>query len=83
MCRPGRSGRSAKRRSSITCRSLPSCVAQFAQENGRNYDIIHSHYWLSGLAGQQLQKKWGAHVPMIQMFHTLGHMKNQVARAAP
>ncbi|MGC8781234.1 MAG: glycosyltransferase, partial [Anaerolineae bacterium] len=56
-------------------------VARFAAENGRRYDVIHSHYWLSGLAGQQLQALWGDHVPMIQMFHTLGHMKNKVARA--
>ena len=56
-------------------------VAQFARENGRRYDVIHSHYWLSGLAGQRLQAAWGDHVPMIQMFHTLGHMKNRVARA--
>lgn len=59
-----------------------ACVAQFARENRRRYDVIYSHYWLSGLAGQQLQKTWGAQVPMVQMFHTLGHMKNQVARAA-
>jgi D-inositol-3-phosphate glycosyltransferase len=57
-------------------------VMEFAQENGRRYDVIHSHYWLSGMAGEQLQAGWGSGVPMIQMFHTLGHMKNQVARAA-
>jgi len=57
-------------------------VAEFARANNRRYDVIHSHYWLSGLAGLQLQQAWGNHVPMIQMFHTLGHMKNQVARAA-
>jgi D-inositol-3-phosphate glycosyltransferase len=42
------------------------------------YDIIHSHYWLSGLAGLELRKLW--QVPMIQMFHTLAVMKNRVAR---
>jgi D-inositol-3-phosphate glycosyltransferase len=57
-------------------------VTRFACENDRRYDVIHSHYWLSGVAGQQLQKAWGPTVPMVQMFHTLGHMKNQVARAA-
>ena len=57
-------------------------VAEFARENGRRYDVIYSHYWLSGLAGQQLQRIWGARAPMLQMFHTLGHMKNQVARAS-
>ena len=57
-------------------------VTRFACENDRRYDVIHSHYWLSGVAGQQLQRAWGPTVPMVQMFHTLGHMKNQVARAA-
>ena len=56
-------------------------VVEFARANDRRYDIIHSHYWLSGLAGQRLQAAWGNQTPMIQMFHTLGHMKNRVARA--
>jgi D-inositol-3-phosphate glycosyltransferase len=50
-------------------------------ENFRNsvnihYDLIHSHYWLSGLAGKQLQIWW--HIPHILMFHTLGAVKNQI-----
>lgn len=53
-------------------------VAAFATEEGLRYDIIHSHYWLSGLAAEQLRERWGG-VPVIQMFHTLGHMKNRVA----
>lgn len=43
------------------------------------YDIIHSHYWLSGLAAQKLRCIWGG-TPMVQMFHTLGEMKNRVAQ---
>jgi D-inositol-3-phosphate glycosyltransferase len=51
-------------------------------ENFRNstlntrYDLIHSHYWLSGLAGRHLQLWW--HVPHITMFHTLGAVKNSI-----
>lgn len=41
------------------------------------YDIIFSHYWLSGLVALHLRALW--QVPFIQMFHTLGHMKNRVA----
>lgn len=52
-------------------------VADFAAREGLHYDIIHSHYWLSGCVAQQLREVW--HVPFIQMFHTLGHMKNRVA----
>ncbi len=49
----------------------------FARREGLHYDVIHSHYWLSGLAARDLRRAWGA--PIIQMFHTLGHMKNSVA----
>jgi D-inositol-3-phosphate glycosyltransferase len=52
-------------------------VLGFAQREGVEYDVIHSHYWLSGLAASPLRRAWDA--PIIQMFHTLGHMKNSVA----
>ncbi|HEX9012676.1 MAG TPA: glycosyltransferase, partial [Anaerolineaceae bacterium] len=55
-----------------------SGIQRFAAEKDIHYDLIHSHYWMSGLAGEELKKEWG--VPMIQMFHTLGQMKNRVAR---
>ncbi|MEJ2559118.1 MAG: glycosyltransferase, partial [Anaerolineae bacterium] len=42
------------------------------------YDLIHSHYWLSGWAALDLRATWC--VPVIQMFHTLGEMKNRVAQ---
>jgi D-inositol-3-phosphate glycosyltransferase len=42
------------------------------------YDIIYSHYWLSGIAANALRYTW--HVPMVQMFHTLAEMKNRVAQ---
>ncbi|MBA3468183.1 MAG: glycosyltransferase [Herpetosiphonaceae bacterium] len=43
-----------------------------------HYDIIHSHYWLSGLAALELRQAWGT--PVIHMFHTLAAMKNTIAR---
>jgi D-inositol-3-phosphate glycosyltransferase len=52
-------------------------VVDFARHEGLHYDVIHSHYWLSGLAARELRRAWGS--PIIQMFHTLGHMKNSVA----
>jgi D-inositol-3-phosphate glycosyltransferase len=59
---------------------LPEFVGHaldFARREGLSYDVIHSHYWLSGLAALELRAAWGA--PIVQMFHTLGHMKNSVA----
>jgi D-inositol-3-phosphate glycosyltransferase len=43
-----------------------------------DYDLIHAHYWLSGVVGLSLRERWS--VPMLQMFHTLGDLKNRVAR---
>lgn len=54
-------------------------VIQFAQAEGIHYDLIHSHYWLSGLVAEGLRRVWGTHIPIVQMFHTLGHMKNRIA----
>ena len=59
---------------------LPEFVAQVqrvAADLGRRYDVIHSHYWLSGLAAIDLRSAWD--VPFAHMFHTLGHLKNRVA----
>jgi len=56
-------------------------ILDFAACEGLRYDVIHSHYWLSGIAAEALSKAWGG-TPIVQMFHTLGHMKNQIARDA-
>jgi len=53
-------------------------VAHFAEAEGLHYDLIHSHYWLSGLVAEKLESFWG-HTPIVHMFHTLGHMKNRIA----
>ncbi len=55
-------------------------IIQFAAEKGIKYDVIHSHYWMSGLAAELLSKAWGG-IPVVHMFHTLGEMKNRVARS--
>jgi D-inositol-3-phosphate glycosyltransferase len=60
---------------------LPDFVAgvkQFAEDEGVEYDVIHSHYWLSGWAARELREEW--RVPIVQMFHTLGKMKDAVAQ---
>jgi D-inositol-3-phosphate glycosyltransferase len=54
-------------------------ILQFARSKNIHYDLIHSHYWMSGLAAESLQSTWN--VPMVQMFHTLGLMKNRIARS--
>lgn len=61
---------------------LPEFVSRvrcFADGEDISYDLIHSHYWLSGEAALRLRRSWG--VPVVHMFHTLGAMKNSVARS--
>jgi D-inositol-3-phosphate glycosyltransferase len=50
-------------------------LSAFVEVDGRAYDVIHSHYWLSGLIGERLKAAW--HVPHVTMFHTLGEIKNR------
>jgi len=54
-------------------------IMEFATEKGIHYDLIHSHYWMSGVAAEILKETWK--VPVVQMFHTLGEMKNRVAQS--
>jgi len=54
-------------------------VLDFVRREGVQYDVIHSHYWLSGLVAGELRRAW--RLPVIQMFHTLGQMKNSVANS--
>ena len=55
-------------------------IRAFAESKGIQYDLIHSHYWMSGIAALQLKEAWK--VPVVHMFHTLGVMKNRVARGS-
>lgn len=54
-------------------------IKSFAREKDIHYDIIHSHYWMSGIAAASLSDAWGG-IPIVNMFHTLGEMKNRIAR---
>jgi D-inositol-3-phosphate glycosyltransferase len=53
-------------------------ILEFQRAKSITYDLIHSHYWMSGVAGLLLQESWK--VPVVQMFHTLAEMKKRVAR---
>ena len=57
---------------------LPQFTSQmrrFCIANSLNYDIVSSHYWLSGLVGMQLASEWG--VPHTTSFHTMAEMKRR------
>jgi D-inositol-3-phosphate glycosyltransferase len=47
----------------------------FSERAGTQYDLVHSHYWMSGWVGQTLADCWEA--PHVVMFHTLAEAKNR------
>jgi D-inositol-3-phosphate glycosyltransferase len=49
-------------------------VARRARASAARYDLIHAHYWLSGIATLPVALELG--VPFVQSFHTLAAMKN-------
>jgi D-inositol-3-phosphate glycosyltransferase len=38
------------------------------------YDLVHSHYWLSGQVGWLAKERWG--VPLVHTMHTMAKVKN-------
>ena len=39
------------------------------------YDVVHSHYWLSGQVGWLAADRWN--VPLVHTMHTMARVKNQ------
>ena len=55
---------------------IPALARQFtsALEGMTAYDVIHSHYWISGEVGIPASKKLG--IPLIHTMHTMAKVKN-------
>jgi D-inositol-3-phosphate glycosyltransferase len=61
---------------------LPAQLCAFAREVLRTeayhspgyYDLVHSHYWLSGQVGALARDRWG--VPLVHTMHTMAKVKN-------
>jgi D-inositol-3-phosphate glycosyltransferase len=55
---------------------IPALARQFtsALEGTTAYDVIHSHYWISGEVGIPASKKLG--IPLIHTMHTMAKVKN-------
>ncbi|HEY2831579.1 MAG TPA: D-inositol-3-phosphate glycosyltransferase [Sporichthyaceae bacterium] len=47
--------------------------AEATREPG-HYDLVHSHYWLSGQVGWLAAQRWGT--PLVHSMHTLAKVKN-------
>ncbi|MFG2111229.1 D-inositol-3-phosphate glycosyltransferase [Streptomyces sp. NPDC048718] len=57
--------------------AMPDLVVEFSMallKERRRYDLVHSHYWLSGQAGRIAAFGWD--VPLVHTAHTLALVKN-------
>ncbi|MGQ4807897.1 D-inositol 3-phosphate glycosyltransferase [Candidatus Entotheonellaceae bacterium PAL068K] len=62
---------------------LPEFIEQvqgFMAQHDLQYQLLYSHYWLSGWVALQLRRY--LQVPMVHMSHTLGYPKNAAAQQA-
>jgi D-inositol-3-phosphate glycosyltransferase len=50
-------------------------VLDFIERNDLEYDVIHSHYWLSSWVGERLKSR--LETPHVTTFHTLGRVKER------
>lgn len=50
-------------------------MAYFAAGHHLDYELVHSHYWQSGLAGADIAARWA--VPLVHSNHTLAKVKNR------
>jgi D-inositol-3-phosphate glycosyltransferase len=50
-------------------------VLDYQKTSGARYDVVHSHYWLSALAGRRLAESSGAR--HVATFHTLAELKRR------
>ena len=57
---------------------IAEAVQKFCRDAGTDYDLIFSHYWVSGVVGRVLQQSWKR--PHLIMFHTLGRAKNEACK---
>jgi len=66
----------------LTKAELPGQLCVFAREVLRTeaaqplgyYDVVHSHYWLSGQVGALARDRWG--IPLVHSMHTMAKVKN-------
>lgn len=66
----------------LTKDDLPSQLCGFVRDVLRDevehgpghYDLVHSHYWLSGQVGTVAAERWD--VPLVHTMHTMAKVKN-------
>ena len=61
------------------CAFTAAVMREEAQHEPGHFDVVHSHYWLSGQVGWLARDRWG--VPLVHSAHTLAKVKNAALAA--
>ncbi|MER7042578.1 D-inositol-3-phosphate glycosyltransferase [Streptomyces microflavus] len=56
------------------CAFTHGVMQAWAGQRPGYYDLVHSHYWLSGQVGWLAAQRWG--VPLVHAMHTMAKVKN-------
>lgn len=56
-------------------RDIADWIPSYQIQNGLKYNLVHSHYYLSGAVGLHLKNTWG--IPLVHTFHSLGAIKEK------
>ncbi|MFP1624212.1 D-inositol-3-phosphate glycosyltransferase [Streptomyces sp. 5K101] len=56
------------------CAFTHGVMQAWAGHRPGHYDLVHSHYWLSGHVGRPVAARWG--VPLVHAMHTMAKVKN-------
>ena len=57
------------------CALMSSYLRYELQKSPGYYDLIHSHYWISGQLGWLVSERYG--IPLVHTMHTMAKVKNQ------
>jgi D-inositol-3-phosphate glycosyltransferase len=65
--------------SGVTKEQLPNLIPALAEEFKKalvatHYDVIHSHYWISGKVAMPVAKE--LNIPLVHTMHTMARVKN-------
>ena len=64
----------------VTKELLPKLIPEIAEEfkkklsDGAKYDLIHSHYWISGKVAMHASR--ALNIPFVHTMHTMARVKN-------
>lgn len=56
-------------------RDIAGWIPSYQIQQGLQYSLVHSHYYLSGAVGLHLKNTWG--IPLVHTFHSLGVIKEE------